>query len=313
MATATQSADLPRAQSRRKRRWLGEQERWAIFFLWPAIVGLLVFDLGPILYGVTLSFFKWNLRTPAEFVGVDNYARLFQSPVPFDFVQTIGNTLFFVAAIPIGMSVSLLLAVLVNQKLRGITIFRTLYYLPLVTATAAVSLVWQQIYDPNLGLANYLLDLLGLDPVRWLANPDTIKPALYVMQVWRGAGWGMIIFLAGLQGIPDVYYEASKIDGASGWQRFWRITLPLLSPTIFFVLVLSGISAFQVFDQIFIMARDGGPRDAAATIVLHLYKNAFESGRFGVAAASAMVLFGFIIVLTIIQFYFQKRWVNYDL
>lgn len=311
MAKAT-TATLPTAR-RRGRPWFGANERWALFFIWPALVGLLLFDLGPIIGGFVLSLYRWDLLSPPVFVGTGNYRALLEVTSPWPFTLTLTNTLWFAATVPLGVAVSLGLAMLVNMPLRGITIFRTIYYLPVITAVAAVALVWRSIYDANFGLANSLLNMVGIDGPRWLASQDWIKPSILIMNIWKGAGWGMMIFLASLQGVPDSYYEAAQIDGAGRWERFRHVTLPMISPTIFFVLVVSIINALQTFEQILIMAPTGGPRGAAATVVLYIYRNAFQNGLYGLGSAAAYVLFSIIVCFTLVQFWLQRKWVNYDI
>jgi ABC-type sugar transport system permease subunit len=200
---------------------------------------------------------------------------------------------------------------LLNQALRGVVIFRSIFLLPYVTVTVALSLVWKWLYLPDIGLINSVLGVVGINGPAWLTSQTWAMPALILMSVWKGFGYNMVIFLAGLQGIPDHLYDAAKVDGATAWRRFLNVTLPLLSPTTFFVVVISVISSFQVFDQALIMT-NGGPGTATTTLVLYIYQKGFQSFDMGYAAAVALVLFAVIFVFTVIQFLLQRRWVTYD-
>jgi len=277
-------------------------------FLLPALGGILVFILGPVVAAIALSFTKWDLLTPAKFIGLSNYQELIQDPM---FRKVMLNTLIFTgASVPLSLILSLGLALALNQKIKGIVIFRTIYFLPVVSSMVAVSLVWRWLYNPNYGLLNYFLNLLHLPSVNWLFSTTWAMPAVILMSVWKGLGYNMVIFLAGLQGIPQMYYESAKIDGAGKFQAFKNITLPLLSPTTFFVLVISIISSFQVFDQIFVMT-SGGPAHATEVIIYYIYHNAFQIFRMGYASALAFCLFIIIFALTLLQIRLSKRWVFY--
>jgi len=277
-------------------------------FLLPALGGILVFILGPVVAAIALSFTKWDLLTPAKFIGLSNYQELIQDPM---FRKVMLNTLIFTgASVPLSLILSLGLALALNQKIKGIVVFRTIYFLPVVSSMVAVSLVWRWLYNPNYGLLNYFLNLLHLPSVNWLFSTTWAMPAIILMSVWKGLGYNMVIFLAGLQGIPQMYYESAKIDGAGKFQAFKNITLPLLSPTTFFVLVISIISSFQVFDQIFVMT-SGGPAHATEVIIYYIYHNAFQIFRMGYASALAFCLFIIIFALTLLQIRLSKRWVFY--
>ena len=277
-------------------------------FLLPALGGILVFILGPVVAAIALSFTKWDLLTPAKFIGLSNYQELIQDPM---FRKVMLNTLIFTgASVPLSLILSLGLALALNQKIKGIVVFRTIYFLPVVSSMVAVSLVWRWLYNPNYGLLNYFLNLLHLPSVNWLFSTTWAMPAIILMSVWKGLGYNMVIFLAGLQGIPQMYYESAKIDGAGKFQSFKDITLPLLSPTTFFVLVISIISSFQVFDQIFVMT-SGGPAHATEVIIYYIYHNAFQIFRMGYASALAFCLFIIIFALTLLQIRLSKRWVFY--
>lgn len=297
------------------RQWLSNSNLWGYLFVLPAIIGLIVFQLFPILGGFGISLTNWiSLRQSPTFVGLDNYATLLNDPFPWTFAKTLENTLFFVGTVPLGIAVSLGLALLVNQKLPGITLFRTAYFLPMVTAMPAVALVWQVIFQPRFGLANFLLGQIGIDGPNWLGDPAWFKPAVTIFNIWKGAGFGMIIFLAALQNINHDYYDAAKVDGATSWDVFRRITLPLISPQVFFVSVMLVIFSFNTFVAVYIFGggSQGGPLGSGATIVLYIYQKAFSAGQFGVGAAAAYVLAAMVLFITLLQFRVQKRWVFYD-
>lgn len=291
----------------------GKQETiWAYVFLLPALIGFLAFTVGPVVGGFLMSLTEWDLVSPPKFVGFLNYRRLFTVTQPLYFVQALKNTLWVAASTPIGIAASLFLAMLVNQKVRGVTWFRTIYYLPVVTAMAVVAMAWIWIYDPIFGPLNFLLNTIGLPGPEWLNSTTWALPAIVLMGIWKGAGWGMVILLAGLQGIPEVLYDAAKIDGANWWQQFRRVTLPLLTPTLFFLMVMGVIGSFQTFEQIYIMTK-GGPGNTTATVVYFIYQNAFQWNKMGFASAGAYALFLVILIFTLIQFKLQEKWVHYEL
>ena len=282
---------------------------WLWFFLAPTLVGLLFGSLGPVLAAIAISFADWDVITPPELAGLDNYRRLIQDPV---FRKALVNTAYYVVGlVPAATALSLLLAILLNQKLRGITWYRTAYFMPVVSSTVAVALVWSWIYAKDFGLLNYLLRGLGLEPVAWLSSSRWAMPAVILMAIWGNLGTGMVIFLAGLQAIGQSYYEAAEVDGANVWQQFRRITLPLITPSLFFYFVITMISAFQVFEQIYIMTR-GGPANSTTTLVYYIYRNAFRNFKMGYASSQAIVLFAIIMVLTLIYWRLQEKWVVYD-
>jgi multiple sugar transport system permease protein len=255
-----------------------------------------------------LSFTRWDLLSPAEFVGLQNYEKMFtRDPLFWQALKvTAIYTIFYV---PIELAGGLLLAMIMNQKLRFRNAFRTIYYLPSVLPGVAFVVLWMWILNPNAGLLNTLLSYVGIDGPRWLADPDWALPALLMMSLW-GLGRSMVIYLAGLQGIPVHLYEAAAIDGAGRWQAFRKITLPMLTPTIFFTLVLSIISTFQTFTSAFV-ATDGGPLDSTLFYVLYLYRQAFQFFNMGYASALAWVLFVVILALTLIIVRSSDRWVFY--
>jgi multiple sugar transport system permease protein len=280
----------------------------AYLYLLPTFVGLILFSLGAIVVSVGISFTDWNILQPPHWVGLSNYVRLFSTPLNW---QVFDNTLYYMGVIvPVGTALALALALALNRGLRGIVVLRSLYFLPVISSTVAVSLVWGWLYNQQFGLINYLLSLVGITGPAWLADTRTAMPAVIIMSIWKGLGYNMVIFLAGLQGIPQELYEAAAIDGAGAWARFRYVTLPLVSPTTFFVVVLSTIAAFQVFDQTYVMT-GGGPAYSTTTLALFIYQNAFQWFHMGYAAALSYVLFAAVAVVTLVQFRVQGRFVFY--
>lgn len=281
----------------------------ALLFLLPNILGFLVFMLGPLIASFLLSFTEWDLLSPMRLTWFGNYRNLLvKDPL---FWKSIYNTFYYtLGSVPLGMTISLFIAVVLNRKIRGTIFFRTVYFLPVISSTVAIALLWRWLFYPDLGLINYLLGKINIHGPNWLQSTIWAMPAVIIMSTWKGLGYNMVLYLAGLQGIPSHLYEAAIIDGASEWQQFWRITFPLLSPTSFFVLIMSLIGSFQVFDQTYIMTR-GGPAYATTTIVYYIYQNGFQWFKMGYASALAWILFAIILIVTIIQWIFQKRWVFY--
>lgn len=282
---------------KQRRAWLEWFSGYA--FLAPSFIILAVFTYFPVVYAFGISFFKWRiLRGEPTFFGLGNYELLFTSE---DFWQAMWNTLYFaMGSIPTGMAIALLIAIVLNRPLRGLAIYRTAFFLPTITSLVAVSIVWLWIYHPDVGLMNYILKMFGLSSVRWLNAPQSAMPALIILGIWRGLGYNIIIYLAGLQNIPQHLYEAAKIDGANRWQLFRHITWPLLTPTSFFILIIAIINSFQSFTQIHVMTQ-GGPIGSTTVIVYYLYQQAFQQFNMGYGSAIAMVLFAIILGLTVIQ------------
>lgn len=281
---------------------LGQAMRaWA--FLGPSFLHLLIFSIGPILFAFWLSFHQWNLLEPARpFVGLANYREL---AADADFWRAVRNTAVYVLFVPIGMVVALALALLVNRRIPGVRVLRTALFLPYITSFVAISLVWRWMFQPDVGLLNGFLALFGVPPQPWLSSPGSALPSLMLMSIWMYAGYMMVIFLAGLQNIPETLYESARIDGAGPWQRFRYITLPLLRPTTLFILVTMVIFMFQVFTAVYVMT-EGGPLHATDVVVYHIYRTAWEYLRMGYASAMAWVLFAIVFVITLVQF----RWLG---
>ena len=282
----------------------------AYLFLAPNAIGFLVFSALPVLAALVLAFYDWDLLLGTEFVGLENFRRLLLEDANVH--AAFANTFYFVAvSVPLSAGLGLAVALLCNQALRGITIYRAVFLLPYVTITVAVALVWRWLYHPDLGLVNHLLGLVGIDGPAWLVSTRWAMPAIIFLSVWKSFGYNMVLFLAGLQAIPEQLYEAATIDGANAWQRFRGVTLPMLSPTTFFVVVISIIGTFQVFDQALAMT-EGGPGTATTPLVMYIYDEGFQAFHMGYAAAIAWVLFAIVFFFTLIQFWFQRRWVTHD-
>lgn len=282
---------------------------WVLAFVSPSLIGLLAFSIIPILASLGLTFYEWDLLTPPEFVGLGNFQRLVHD---HNFWAALAHTLYFIVGyIPLVMAIALGVAVILNQKLRGVTFFRAAFFTPVVSAWVAVALLWRWIFNPKFGIANYILGLVGIQGPAWLFDPQWAMPAIIITSVWKDIGFVMVMFLAGLQGISEEYYDAAAIDGAGGWQRFHYITLPLLSPTTFFALIISLINSFQVFDQVWIMT-GGGPAKATSVLVEEIVKNAFDYSRMGYASTLSWVLFLLVFTVTVFQMRVQKHWVIYD-
>lgn len=277
-------------------------------FLGPSLVALLAFSIGPMVGTVWVSLQDWNLIRDAEFIGVDNYRELWNDD---KFRRALTNTLYYlVGYLPLVLVGGLGLALLVNSKLKGVALFRALYFLPVVTSWVVVALLWKWLLNPSDGLVNWALGLVGIDGPGWWTSRTWAMPSVILASAWKDLGFVMIILLAGLQSIDERLYEAARIDGAGAWQRLRWITIPMLTPSIFFVTVISLINGFQVFDQVWVMT-DGGPAGSSTVVVEQIVKNTFTFGRAGYASAMSVVLFVIILVVTAVQMRMQKRWVFY--
>lgn len=310
MATTTTSTHLrPVAQSRRSMSAAQRRDlRDGLLFTSPFLLGVLTLWIGPMLYSLYLVTQDWNIITPPEYVGLRNFQRLWEDPLV---AKSLGNTAYFTfIGVPLQLIVAFMLALMLNQNVRGLSIYRTVYYLPSITPAVAFAVVWIQILNPEFGVLNSILGWFGIAPIKWLFDPTWAKPAFILMTLWL-TGFQMVIFLAGLQGVPKELNEAASIDGASAWRRFWNVTVPIISPVIFFNLVIGIIGSFQVFTSAFIIT-DGGPQDSTLFMVLYVYRNAFEYFKMGYAATLAWVLFLIIMVFTAIQFFLSNRWVYYE-
>ena len=282
----------------------------AYFYLMPVVVILLSFHVLPIFYSFAVSFYEWDLIGSPEFVGLGNYSRLFDDPL---FYKSIWNTLYYaILSVPLSIVLSLSIALLLNNPISKIGLYRTIYFIPVITSINAVAIVWNFIYHPDFGLLNKILDIFSISPQTWLQDPFWAMPCIIFMSVWKGLGYNVIIFLAGLQNIPKHLYEAARIDGASRWQQFRHITWPLLSPTTFFIFVISTIGSFQVFAQVYMMTPRGGPLQSTTVIVYYLYRKAFEQFEFGYALSAAFVLFVMIFSATLFNKLYLEKKVHYS-
>ncbi len=279
---------------------LNNEHGAAWIFILPAIFGTLIFIIIPVICSFGLSFAKWDLLNPIEFAGLENYRILFKDAL---FYKIFLNTVVFALSTSIlGVIIPLILASILNSKIRGAEFYKTAYFLPFITPMVVIGIVWAWIFDPNIGLLNQVLHI----HINWLYDSKFAMPALIIVSVWKLIGYNMIIFLSSLSAVSQSLFEAAKIDGANSWQIFKNVTVPVLSPTIFFVVIVTAISSFQVFDLIYLMTQ-GGPFDSTNVLVYAIYKNAFEYFNVGQSCAIAYVLFVIILILTIIQWSLRKK------
>ncbi|QBD83327.1 sugar ABC transporter permease [Ktedonosporobacter rubrisoli] len=283
---------------------------WGGFFILPQMIGLIAFAIIPLVTVFALSVVNWDGLGAIRFVGLKNFTDQLADP---NFRIAFANTLYYtVITVPGGIILALLVALGLN-KVRGKDIYRVIYFMPVVTSSVATGVIWLWLLNSDAGFINVMLrSWFHVQGPNWLIDEHWVIPSIALVSIWSSMGSNMVIFLAGLQNIPAVYSEAARIDGANRFQLFWKVTLPLLSPTLFFITVLSIISSFQVFDQTFVMTQ-GGPDKASYTIVYHIYNLSFRQFTFGPASAAAVILFAVLLVLTLIQFNLQKRWVHYEL
>ena len=287
---------------------------WGIGLILPNTLGLLLFFGIPVIIAFITSLHEWNILRPAEFIGLENFQEMARDD---DFWQALGNTLkLLLLTVPIEVVLALGIALLLNQRLRFLGLFRAVYFLPVVTSTVAASVVWVWIFQPTYGLLdNMVFTPLGYPELKWLTRPQLVLYPIATVSVWQRVGFDMVLFLAGLQAVPRVLYEAALIDGASRWQRFRHVTLPMLSPTTFLVVVLAIIYGFQIFDQVYVMTGRttlGGVGGSATTLTFFLWRQGFRESKYGYASAVALVLFLIILSITILQLRLQRRWVYYE-
>ncbi|MDF2724554.1 MAG: sugar transporter permease [Paenibacillus sp.] len=290
-------------------RYAVQDLKWGYLMTAPLVLGMLLFYVWPVIQTFYYTFTEWGSFGNYTWTGLDNYKRLFVDP---QFYSALRNTVMYVLlTVPAEIGIAIVLAVLLNQKIRGQTVYRVIYFLPVVTMPAAVAMVWRWLYNGDYGLINYLLSLIGIKGPGWLTDPRFALYAVVLVIIWSSIGYKVILFLSGLQGIGASYYEAAQIDGAGAVRQFFNITLPLLTPTIFFVSVMSLISSFQLFDLIYMMVGEIGI-EATQTVVYLFYKYAFMMSEKGYAATVATVLFVIILAVTVLQLYGQKKWVHYE-
>lgn len=286
------------------------EERMAWLFVSPVLLGILIFQIYPTIFSLFASFTSWNLISPPRWIGLENYVDL----VTTDrfFFKTLWNTTRYTLGVVFpSMALALFFAALLNQNIRFKQLYRGIYFIPVVAPTVALALLWGWLYEPNFGIINGVLRSFGIKGPAWLGTTQWALRSVIIMSIWAGLGFQIVIFLAGLQNISQEYYEAASIDGANAWQKFLRITLPLLSPVTFFVLVTGIIGTFQDFSLVWVLTQ-GGPAGATQLIVMYLYGLAFRLQRMGLASAVAYSVFLIIVGLTILNFVFSKKWVFYE-
>lgn len=289
------------------KRALREEREFYLFIL-PWIIGFILFDAGPIIASFLISFTNWTILEPPKWIGAANYQKMISDPL---FYKALGNSVYYgLASVGLGVIISFLLALLLNQKAHGMSFFRTIFYLPSVVSGIAVAILWTNILHPDFGLLNTALGWLGIKGPGWLVDPNWAMPGLIMMSLWS-VGGSMVIYLAGLQSVPQHLYEAASIDGAGAWTKFFTITIPMMSPVIFYNLIVGFIASIQGFVLVLIMT-NGGPANATLMYGLYLYRNAFVFFNMGYASALAWVLLVVIILITAIQFLVAKYWVYYE-
>ena len=304
------SRELVRERPPRRRSWRKfvrkNYEGW--LFASPWIIGFLLWTLGPMIASFGLAFTEWDLFSPARWVGLENVNEMLKDPLVGKALKV--TTLYALVSVPLSIFFGMSLALLLNAKIRGLRFYRTAFYLPSVLSGVAVALLWRWLFSPEFGLINLMLSYVGIQGPSWLGDERWALPSLVMMSVW-GVGASTIIYLAGLQGIPTDLFEAAEVDGAHGWDRLIHITLPMMTPVLFFQLVVGFIAALQVFTQAYIMT-NGGPNNATLFMILYLYRSAFQFFRMGYASALAWVLFAYILVLTVLIFRSSSSWVYYE-
>jgi multiple sugar transport system permease protein len=288
---------------------LGREKFWLWVMLTPTLIGLLFGALGSVIATLILSFAQWDLLTSPTWAGVENYVGLFKDQ---KVLLSLTNTIKFAAIyVPGVVIVSLLIAVLLNRKIRGLSLFRTAYFLPAVTSAVATALVWQMIYGKDTGILNFILERLGRQAVCWLCTENAMYSVI-IVNIWGAIGEGMIIFLAGLTAIPREYYEAAELDGANGANQFFRITIPLITPSIFFQTLIATINAFQAYDYIYMLTRRGQGDSSVPVVVFSIYRNAWNFFNYGGASAQAIELTAIVAVLMAFYFWLERRYVVYE-
>jgi multiple sugar transport system permease protein len=273
-------------------------------FLTPALVLFSMFLFFPVLFALFMSFNKWGMIGNPEFVGLENYINLFQDPL---FWTSVKNTLIFSISVPFKVALALVIAVILNQKIKGLVFFRAAFFFPVILSMVVVGLIWQWMFSPSYGFINFVLEKLELPPQNLLINPDYAMLVIILVSVWKGLGSNLLLFLAGLQSIPKSLYEAADIDGANTWQKFWYVTVPLLKPTTLFVLIITFIGSFKIFDLAYVIT-GGGPGNSTLVLVHYIYQEAFQRFNMGYASAAAYVFFIILFVLTLVQ----MRWFKGD-
>lgn len=306
---SSQASTLRRTGGRIQRSSLLRREAIEGFLcITPWLIGFVLFIAGPMLASVWLALTDYEILRPIHFTGFDNFAKLRQDAL---FWKSLWNTAVYTGLyVPLHLFTALLAALMLNARVRGIQVYRVIFYVPSIMPAVATAFLWMWIFNPNYGLANALLDLVGLPPQKWLFDETLAKPSFVIMALW-GLGSAMLVFLAGLQGVDPLLYEAADIDGANSWTKFWQITLPMLTPVLFFNLIIGIIGSFQVFTTAYI-ATNGGPNNATLFYVLYIYNQGWKFAKMGYASALAWVLFVIVLLLTLVQFKVANRWVYYE-
>lgn len=280
----------------------------SIAMLGPNLIGLIIFMIIPTISSFIISLTSWNLIGTPSFIGFENFKELYHDPL---FWKSLINTaLYVLVKVPFNMLISLIFAVLLNKPLYGRPLFRTILFLPMIASSVSVALLWQPLFDVSNGMLNKILDVIGLPSSLWIYSPNTSLMSVVLVALWKETGYYMVMFLAGLQSIPKTYYEAAELDGAGPIQQFFRITIPLISPTTFFILIISIIGSFQIFDLTTVLTA-GGPANSTNTLVMYIYQAGFKFFRMGYASAISTVLFVIVLIITIIQNASSKKWVHY--
>ncbi len=307
MSTQTTAPDLQRKNKFRFRAEWG----WAYFLIAPTIIGLLVLNIYPFFDSINMSLYRSRGLGPMRFVGLGNYEQMFQDPQLW---RSTWNTLYFMLlTVPLGVFLALVMAVLLNNKIKGRTVYRGIYFLPLVVAPAATAMVWRWIFNAEIGVLNQLLKVLGITGPNWLSDSRTAIISAAIITIWSSIGYDMVLILSGLQSISNSYYEASEIDGANGIQRFFRITVPLISPTLFFVIMMRVMSAIKQFDTVYMLIKPENPAyPKTITLMVMFYREAFEKFNKGYASAIVLWSFAIIMLITAFQFWAEKKLVTYD-
>ncbi|KEO79980.1 carbohydrate ABC transporter permease [Paenibacillus sp. SEL3] len=285
------------------------ERNWGLLFALPAILGLMIFTIGPIAASFVFSLTDWTIGGQMTFIGLDNYRTILTEDNTFSQSMFV-TTYYALGSVPLGLAAAFIIALLLNQKVKGLSVFRTIYYLPTIVPSIANTMLWLWMFNPDFGLLNSLLEGVGLPGSKWIYDESTAIPSLIMMSTW-GIGNTVIIFLAGLQSVPTHLYEAAEVDGGNRWHKFFHITIPSMTPTIFFNLVMSLISTFQAFNQAYVMT-NGGPNNSTLFYVFYLWRTAFTETKIGYASALAWILFFVIMVLTVLIFSTSKKWVHYE-
>lgn len=280
------------------------EHRWALAFVAAPVLGYLLFTAYPVIFALYTSMTQWNGLGAMRFIGLDNYVKLLGDQY---FWQSMGNTVFYMIGIPIGLALSLALAIGMNRAIPLRSAMRTIYYIPVISSLAAIAILWQWAYNGDFGLVNQVLAGIGIDGPNWLADTFWAKPAIVVMLIWKGLGYSMILYLAAIQSVPRSLYEAAELDGANGWQKFTAITLPMVRPVTFFLVVTQVIAGSQLFTEINIMTPAGGPEYSTASAVFHIWRQAFKYQQMGYGTALAIMLGVLILIITLVQFRLNQR------